>query len=90
MKKKVGIIRTLSQKGRKPVSSGAPRRRDPLIRGQHAQNVFGGDDVVAFRLWSCVVDGCHLSRHSLSFIRLRRSQVRIVFNGTLKRAASSA
>lgn len=29
MKKKVGIIRTLSQKGRKPVSSGAPRRRDP-------------------------------------------------------------
>jgi len=27
MKKKVGIIRALSQKGRKPVNSGAPRRR---------------------------------------------------------------
>ena len=28
MKKKVGIIRALSQKGRKPVNSGAPRRRN--------------------------------------------------------------
>ena len=41
MKKKVGIIRTLSQKGRKPVHSGAPRRRidpPPKIKAQPTQN----------------------------------------------------
>ena len=68
----------------------AARGRDPLVRRQHAQNILGRDEVVAAEFRFVVVHGSHLSRHSLSFIRLRRSHVRIVFSGTLKRAASSA
>ena len=49
-----------------------------------------GHDVVASVFRSVLVHRAHRSRHSLSFIRLRRSQVRIVFSGTSKRAASSA
>ena len=68
----------------------APGRDLPLVRRQHAENVFGGEQVVASTFRSVVLCQRHLSRHSLSFNRLRRSQVRIVFSGTPWRSASSA
>ena len=68
----------------------AQRRLAPLVRRQDAQNVFGGDDVVASAVRSHVVHEAHRSRHSFSFIRLRRSHVLIVFSGMPNRCASSA
>ena len=68
------------------------RRRDllALLGGEHAKNVFGSEQIVAAVVRSAMFRQAHRSRHSLSFIRLRRSQVRIVFSGTPWRAASSA
>ena len=55
----------------------------PLGIRQDAENIFGGEHVLASVLFHVPVVGWrHRSRHSLSFSRLRRSQVRIVLSGT--------
>src|SRR5690606_41745081 len=48
------------------------------------------ETVLAARAVAAIVWRAHAVRHSLSRNRLRRSQVRIVFSGTLWRTASSS
>ena len=50
----------------------------PLIERQYAKHVFARQSVVVGNVRA----GAHLFRHSLSFNRLRRSQVRMVLSGT--------
>ena len=57
--------------------------------GQHAERILGRDEAILVRSGNVALVA-HAERHSLSFIRLRRSQVRIVFSGTLWRSASSS
>ena len=61
----------------------------PLLRAQHAQHVFGGDQVAAVgRTYGVVL--AHASRQALSFNRPRLIQLFIVPSGTLMRSASSS
>ena len=61
----------------------ALRRGPPFIGGKDAHDIFSGETVVATHVRSIFLHKRHRSRHSFSFIRLRRSQVLIVFSGTL-------
>ena len=56
---------------------------------EKAKRVFGDQDLVVLPTAAGSLLA-HAERHSLSFNRLRRSQVRIVFSGTLWRVASSS
>ena len=56
---------------------------------EKAERVLGDQDLVVFPTAARTLKA-HAERHSLSFNRLRRSQVRIVFSGTLWRVASSS
>ncbi len=51
---------------------------------QHAERIFGDEEAVLVASANVALVA-HAERHSLSFNRLRRSQVRIVFSGTLWR-----
>ena len=55
--------------------------RRMLGRGEQPQRIFGGEEPVLASTRNVRVVA-HADRHSLSFIRLRRSQVRIVLSGT--------
>ena len=70
------------------IAGGAAQAFGPLFALQHAKREFRRKGVLGLFGRQGGV-GRHDCRHSRSFSRLRRSQVRIVFSGTSKRAASS-
>ena len=82
-----------SQNATSDASAGSCARRRSTSRrsvgAEHAQHVFGGNEVAAVgRAYGVVV--AHPSRQALSFNSPRRIQLFIVPSGTLMRAASSS
>jgi hypothetical protein len=75
---------------RKPVGRRHPALHRAALSGrQDAKRIFAGQSIVVVALLATMLLIGH-SRHSLSFIRLRRSQVRMVLSGTaFCRSASS-
>ena len=67
----------------------APAKLFMLGRGQQAERVLGDEELVLVHSADVTVVA-HPERHSLSFNRLRRSQVRMVLSGTSWRAANSS
>ncbi|MNL58335.1 hypothetical protein D3C87_1819630 [compost metagenome] len=60
-----------------------------LCRAQQTQDIFGNQRT-APAIVHLALGLVHAVRHSLSLIRLRRNQVRIVLIGTAKRCANSS
>ena len=75
------IVFTGSGTADKPITLTAQTPGKVVIAGKSNLRV-GGKHLVALPFLLEFVPGAHRSRHSFSFIRLRRSQVRIVLSGT--------
>ena len=61
-----------------------------LAAFEQAQRIFGDKDPIVLKSTVMFTAKAHAERHSRSFKRLRRSQVRMVLSGTLWRDASSS